>query len=96
MIELKSQFGEGFIYTKFGVGIGINIYPNNVQELTARISYAARGGINNANQFHKDANENEMEQIRAKDIEAIIKEIQPAMENLETAIETALRKLGYK
>ena len=94
MIELKPRFGEGFIYTKFGIGLGIGIYPNNNTELTARISYAAKGGINNNNKFHKTANE--MEQTRAKDIEAIIKEIQPAMEHLEAAIENALHKLGYK
>ena len=96
--NLREGFGELEVYTSFGPGLGVQIYPSRNGELTAHVGYV---GSSSGNGIRKKELKTETElkaqdQIKVSDLKQIERVLKKHLDALDSDLEKTLKQLGYK
>lgn len=96
--NLREGFGELEVYTSFGPGFGVQIYPSRNGELTAHVGYV---GSSSGNGIRKKELKTETElkaqdQIKVSDLKQIERVLKKHLDALDSDLEKTLKQLGYK
>lgn len=96
--NLREGFGELEVYTSFGPGFGVQIYPSRNGELTAHVGYVGNGSGNGTRKKELKT-ETEMaaqDQIKVSDLKQIEKVLKKHLDALDSDLDKILKQLGYK
>lgn len=100
--NLREGFGELEVYTSFGPGIGIQIYPSRrgggMAELTAHVGYVSKGSGNDTRkkELKSETEITAIDEIKASDLKQIEKVVKKHLDALDSELEKTLKQLGYK
>lgn len=96
--NLREGFGELEVYTSFGPGIGVQIYPSRNGELTAHVGYVSNGSGNGT--FKKELKtETELkaiDEIKIADLKQIEKVLKKHLDALDSDLQKLFKQYGYK
>lgn len=96
--NLREGFGELEVYTSFGPGFGVQIYPSRNGELTAHVGYVSNGSGNGT--FKKELKtETELkaiDEIKITDLKSIEKVLKKHLDALDSDLQKLFKQYGYK
>lgn len=100
--NLREGFGELEVYTSFGPGLGIQIYPSRrgggMAELTAHVGYVSKGSGNDTRkkELKSETEITAIDEIKVSDLKQIEKVVKKHLDALDSELEKTLKQLGYK
>ena len=100
--NLREGFGELEVYTSFGPGLGIQIYPSRrgggMAELTAHVGYVSKGSANDTRkkELKSETEITAIDEIKVSDLKQIEKVVKKHLDALDSELEKTFKQLGYK
>lgn len=100
--NLREGFGELEVYTSFGPGLGIQIYPSRrgggMAELTAHVGYVSKGSGNDTRkkELKSETEITAIDEIKGSDLKQIEKVVKKHLDALDADLEKTFKQLGYK
>lgn len=100
--NLREGFGELEVYTTFGPGLGIQIYPSRrgggMAELTAHVGYVSKSSGNDTRkkELKSETEITAIDEIKVSDLKQIEKVVKKHLDALDLELEKTLKQLGYK
>lgn len=96
--NLREGFGELEVYTSFGPGFGVQIYPSRNGELTVHVGYVSNGSGNGSykKELKTETELKAQDQIKVSDLKQIERVLKKHLDALDSDLEKTLKQLGYK
>ena len=96
--NLREGFGELEVYTSFGPGFGVQIYPSRTGELTAHVGYVSNGSSNGIfkKELKTDTELKAIDEIKVADLKGIERVLKKHLDALDSDLQKILKQYGYK
>lgn len=96
--NLREGFGELEVYTSFGPGIGVQIYPSRNGELTAHVGYVGSSSGNSTlkKELKTDTELKAIDEIKIADLKQIEKVVKKHLDALDSDLQRLFKQYGYK
>lgn len=96
--NLREGFGELEVYTSFGPGFGVQIYPSRNGELTAHIGYVSNGSGNGSykKELKTETELKTIDEIKIADLKGIERVLKKHLDALDSDLQKILKQYGYK
>lgn len=96
--NLREGFGELEVYTSFGPGIGVQIYPSRNGELTAHVGYVSNGSGNGSykKELKTETELKAIDEIKIADLKGIERVLKKHLDALDSDLQKILKQYGYK
>lgn len=96
--NLREGFGELEVYTSFGPGFGVQIYPSRNGELTAHVGYVSNGSSNGIykKELKTETELKAIDEIKIADLKGIERVLKKHLDALDSDLQKILKQYGYK
>lgn len=96
--NLREGFGELEVYTSFGPGFGVQIYPSRNGELTAHIGYVSTSSGNGTfkKELKTDTELKAVDEIKVADLKEFERILKKHLDALDSDLQKKLKQFGYK
>lgn len=96
--NLREGFGELEVYTSFGPGFGVQIYPSRNGELTAHVGYVSNGSGNGTykKELKTETELKAIDEIKITDLKGIERVLKKHLDALDSDLQKLLKQYGYK
>lgn len=96
--NLREGFGELEVYTSFGPGFGVQIYPSRNGELTAHVGYVSNGSGNGIykKELKTETELKAIDEIKITDLKGIERVLKKHLDALDSDLQKILKQYGYK
>lgn len=96
--NLREGFGELEVYTSFGPGFGVQIYPSRNGELTAHVGYVSNGSGNGTykKELKTETELKAIDEIKIADLKGIERVLKKHLDALDSDLQKILKQYGYK
>lgn len=96
--NLREGFGELEVYTSFGPGIGVQIYPSRNGELTAHVGYVGSSSGNSTlkKELKTETELKAIDEIKIADLKQIEKVVKKHLDALDSDLQRLFKQYGYK